>query len=41
MTLTTTRLQLDDIEALAQATLVAAGALPQNAAPLAHAIMQA
>lgn len=37
----TTTLSLDDIESLAQRVLEAAGATPENAAPLAHAIMQA
>ena len=37
----TTRLTLDEIESLAQRVLTAAGAKTENAAPLAHAIMQA
>lgn len=37
----TTRLTLDEIETLAQRVLTNAGARPENAEPLAHAIMQA
>lgn len=41
MSLPATLMTLDEIESLAQRVLTGAGATPENAGPLAHAIMQA